>query len=394
MRWIVALIWRLPPRSSRWRLVLPELTGIGAMPAARASLASEVKRSAPAISPTSLAAVNGPEAGLGQQVRGDLGDQVGDLGFQRLDRLGQLAEAAQLVAGDPDARRLLGPGEPARDPRPPLAVKQRAARELQVGPEVVQMPLQRVVDRHPLREPAVRGDRPAAADRARARPGARPATSRALRATPPGRPRARRCCRTCRARAPRAATPAINVLCTRSTRSPRSIRNRSNEPETCRQSSIAHTRSSPRPRAHASSPAAPLAPDRTVCSPSSSPDVADTAAIVCERLWVSAPSTIIALVHLHSTELDARRTRLARGDATLLSSHAKASTTGDERHSERQSDPHGRQPERESARRRSRSLHRPSDITDATNPNSKPERSSRSAPGVGGGPAAAVASKR
>ena len=43
----------------------------------------------------------------------------------------------------------------------------------------------------------------------------------------------------------------INVLCTRSTRSPRSIRNRSNEPETCRQSSIAHTRSSPRPRAHA-----------------------------------------------------------------------------------------------------------------------------------------------
>jgi hypothetical protein len=28
MRWMVALIWRLPPRSSRWRLVLPELTGI------------------------------------------------------------------------------------------------------------------------------------------------------------------------------------------------------------------------------------------------------------------------------------------------------------------------------------------------------------------------------
>ena len=27
--------------------------------------------------------------------------------------------------------------------------------------------------------------------------------------------------------------------------------------------------------------------------------VADTAAIVCERLWVSAPSTIIDLVHLH-----------------------------------------------------------------------------------------------
>ena len=36
----------------------------------------------------------------------------------------------------------------------------------------------------------------------------------------------------------------------------------------------------------------------------------------------------------------------------------------------------GRQPERESARRRSRSLHRPSDITDDPNQNSKPESSS------------------
>jgi hypothetical protein len=91
----------------------------------------------------------------------------------------------------------------------------------------------------------------------------------------------------------------INVLCTRSTRSPRSIRNRSNEPETCRQSSIAHTRSLPRPRAQRSSAAAPLAPDWTVCSPSCSPEVDETAAIVCDRLWVSAPSTIIDLVHLH-----------------------------------------------------------------------------------------------
>jgi hypothetical protein len=40
-----------------------------------------------------------------------------------------------------------------------------------------------------------------------------------------------------------------------------------------------------------------------------------------------------------STELDARRTRLAGGDATLLSSHAGTSPTGDERHSERWSGP-------------------------------------------------------
>ena len=34
------------------------------------------------------------EAGLGEQVRRDLGDQVGDLGFKRLDGLAQFADAA------------------------------------------------------------------------------------------------------------------------------------------------------------------------------------------------------------------------------------------------------------------------------------------------------------
>src|SRR4051812_11643394 len=63
MRWMAVLSWRLPPRSSRWRLVLPELTGIGATPAARASLASVAKRPAPAISPSNLAAVSGPKPG-------------------------------------------------------------------------------------------------------------------------------------------------------------------------------------------------------------------------------------------------------------------------------------------------------------------------------------------
>jgi hypothetical protein len=95
---------------------------------------------------------------------------------------------------------------------------------------------------------------------------------------------------------------AISLLGTRSTRSPRSIKNRSNEPETCRQSSSAHSRSAPRPRAQRSNAAEPFAPDWTVCSPSSSPVVAETATIVCERLWVSAPNTIIDLVHLHSNE--------------------------------------------------------------------------------------------
>ena len=43
----------------------------------------------------------------------------------------------------------------------------------------------------------------------------------------------------------------------------------------------------------------PLAPTWTVCSASARTVVAETAAIVCERLWVSAPSTIIDLAHLH-----------------------------------------------------------------------------------------------
>ena len=96
MRWIVALIWRLPPRSRRWWLVLPELTGIGATPAARASLASLANLLAPAISPTSLAAVSGGSR-AGEQMRRELGDKLGDLGLERLDRLRKLADAAQLV---------------------------------------------------------------------------------------------------------------------------------------------------------------------------------------------------------------------------------------------------------------------------------------------------------
>jgi hypothetical protein len=95
-----------------------------------------------------------------------------------------------------------------------------------------------------------------------------------------------------RPRARRRAS-AISFVVTRTTRSPRSIKNRSKEPETCRQSSSAHTRSLPSPRAQSTSAAKPLAPTWTVCSPISSPVAAATAAIVCERLWVSAPSTII-----------------------------------------------------------------------------------------------------
>ena len=51
-----------------------------------------------------------------------------------------------------------------------------------------------------------------------------------------------------RSRPPRRAA-AINLVGTRTTRSPRSIRKRSKEPDTCRQSSSAQTRSPSSPRA-------------------------------------------------------------------------------------------------------------------------------------------------
>ena len=284
------------------------------MPAARASLASVAKRWAPAISPTSLAAVSGPNPGSVEQVRRDLGDQVGDLGFQRLDRLGQFADAAQLVAGDPDAHRLLGPSEPARDARAPLAVKQRAARELQLGPEIVQMPLQRVVDRDPLADqPLAVIDQQPQVELGPIQVRRRQAC-RALRAAPRGRPRARRCCRTCRARAPGAATPT-SACCARAAPA-RRARSRT-APASPRHAGSPRSPTRVRRPGRAPSAAAPRRPWRPT-GPSArraaSPDAAATAAIVCERLWVSAPSTIIDLVHLHFDRgWTARRTRLASG---------------------------------------------------------------------------------
>ena len=141
-----------------------------------------------------------------------------------------------------------------------------------------------------------------------------------------------------RSRPPR-RSPAISLVATRTTRSPWTTKNRSKAPETCRQSSSAHTRSSSKPRAQSSAATNPRSPTAMVSSPTSSPEVAPTAAIVCELLCMSAPSTIMSFVPSSRPEADARRTWLAGGAATLLSSHAGPSPTGDERHSESQSGP-------------------------------------------------------
>src|SRR5262245_39674049 len=80
---------------------------------------------------------------------------AGDLGLERFDRLRELADPAQLVAGDADAHRLLDAREPPRDARAPGALEQRAARQSQLRPEVVQMPLQRVVECDALADEAL-----------------------------------------------------------------------------------------------------------------------------------------------------------------------------------------------------------------------------------------------
>ena len=347
------------------------------MPAARASLASLAKRCGAGDLADELGRGQRPEAGLGEQLGRELGDEIGDLAFERFDRVGQLAQAPQLVAGDAHAHRLLGAGQAPRDPRAPLRREQRAAGEHELGPEVVQVPLQRVIEPDALADQALAvidqqphvelGPvelRDAAASPRPSRRAARATASASMRSDLP------------RSRAPRRAS-AMSLVGTRTTRSPRPIKKRSKEPATCRQSSSAHTRSPPRRRAQRNSSAKPRAPTPTVFSPCSSPVPAATAAIVCERLWVSAPSTIIDVVLLFVLfEVDTRRTRLAGGAATLLSSHAghpRPATSDTTK---------GSQAHRPTASKRVSSppvgtFSSASDVTDQPNPNSKPRSSSR-----------------
>jgi hypothetical protein len=95
-------------------LVLPELTGIGAIPPARASLASLAKRCAPAISPISLPAASGPKPGSASNRGAAWTMSSAICRLERVDGLRQLAQAAQLVARDPDPRGVLGAGDGER----------------------------------------------------------------------------------------------------------------------------------------------------------------------------------------------------------------------------------------------------------------------------------------
>src|SRR4051794_25249328 len=71
---------------------------------------------------------------LGEQPRREPGDQRRELALERVDRTGQLADAAQLVARDAHPRRLLNTRQPAADATLPVAANQRAFGDLELRP--------------------------------------------------------------------------------------------------------------------------------------------------------------------------------------------------------------------------------------------------------------------
>jgi hypothetical protein len=163
---------------------------------------------------------------------------------------------------------------------------------------------------------------------------------------------------------------AINRVDTRTTRSPRAIRNRSNEPDTCRQSSSAQTRSRPRPRPVQHPVKVASANHRGLVVEHFARRGGDSGDGV-RALVMSAPSTTISCVPFFS-----RLKWTPGGHGLLGAGHApfksrRTSPTGDERHNKEVRPPAGQQPQRESARRRSGPLrsvghHRPSEITTAS----------------------------
>ena len=109
----------------------------------RASFASVAKRSTPAISPISFAAVSGAAAALGEQLRRVALDERGELCLEFADPAGARGDLAQRSSRATRTRVVCcGAREAAGDRPQPLVGVQRAGRDLELGPEVVQMPAQ------------------------------------------------------------------------------------------------------------------------------------------------------------------------------------------------------------------------------------------------------------
>ncbi len=248
------------------------------------------------------------------------------------------------------------------------------------------MPLQRVVERDALTESGARGDRPTAADRARG-----PSSCAAGNASKPSRSAAlATAMASMLSDFPRSRTlrrdAAISLVVTRTTRSPRPIRNRSNDPETCRQSSNAQTRSPPRARAQLSNareaPARRPGPSARQPARRSPQRPRRSCASACGRppRARSSPSSTST-----STGWTPGGHGLLRAMPRSIKSR-RTSPTGDERHSERWSGPNGADSLKESqlaAGPRPSPRHRTSPTPQITTASVKAGAPSRS-PSVGG----------
>ena len=93
--------WRLPPRSSRWRWMRPELASRGATPLWRASWASLWKRSIGPISASSLAAVTAPQPGSSSSAGRGLVGPLFELAVELGDRAVERAAAGDELAREP-----------------------------------------------------------------------------------------------------------------------------------------------------------------------------------------------------------------------------------------------------------------------------------------------------
>ena len=83
---------RSPPRLRRCWVRFPEEQGIGAVPVCSAKLASERKRSLPAVWPIRIAAVSAPQPLFGQQLGAVRGDELSQLAVQRVDLAAHAAQ--------------------------------------------------------------------------------------------------------------------------------------------------------------------------------------------------------------------------------------------------------------------------------------------------------------
>ena len=334
----------------------------------RASLASLAKRVTPAISPSSLAAVRTPQPRSASSLGASAATSVREFGLEVVDGAGELADAAQLVARDADARALLGAREATGDARLPAGGGQRARRDLGLGPEVVQVPAQVVAQRGALRdEPlAVIDEQPdVELGAGQLRDGQRVEAFAQRGARDRDGVDERRTCRDSRADCARADGELGRDADDGFAAGEQEPLQRAGDVPAVldRPDTLARRRGCAPSASRASK-------DRwradTVRSPSTRPIAASTAATVCERLCVSAPITIIALALPFGWSAESGSpadTSQSRPKATHLSSHAGDPRTAAGDTTSAGQTTAGRQKVNESARRRPEDLPAAPDAT-------------------------------